>query len=131
MGDWKVDPACKYTTTDEWIRVEGGEAQIGISDYAQDKLSDIVFVELPAVGKTFGKGDTFGVVESVKAAADLKMPVAGEVIAANNALEDAPETLNQDPFGGGWIVRVKVSNPGELDSLMDATAYAAYCDERG
>lgn len=121
----------RYTKDDEWIQVEGDEGIIGITDYAQDALSDIVYVELPSEGEKLQEGDTFGVVESVKAASDLYMPVSGEIVAANDDLPDAPETLNSDPYGEGWLIRVKFSNPGELDSLMDSAAYSAYCDERG
>jgi glycine cleavage system H protein len=128
---WSVPENAKYLESDEWIRVEGGEAVIGITDYAQDKLSDVVFVELPDVGKTFAKGAVFGVVESVKAAADLKMPAGGEVVAVNDALVDTPETVNEDPFGAGWMVRIKLSDPAELDGLLDSAAYAKHSEERG
>jgi glycine cleavage system H protein len=120
----------KFTKSDEWVKLEGDEALIGITDYAQDLLSDLVFVELPEVGDTFDQGDTFGVVESVKAAADVNMPVGGEVVAVNSGLEDAPETINSDAFGEGWIIRIKPSDTSELDGLMDAEAYRAYCEER-
>ena len=120
-----------YTKDDEWIRVEGDEGVVGITDYAQDALSDIVYVELPAAGDSFSTGETFGVVESVKAASDLFMPVSGEIVAANEALPDNPEAVNSDPYGEGWMVRIKLADPGELASLMDADAYAAYCEERG
>ncbi|MBN2500236.1 MAG: glycine cleavage system protein GcvH [Anaerolineales bacterium] len=116
----------KYSEDDEWIRVEGDTGTVGITDYAQDSLSDIVYVELPAVGDSFDAGETFGVVESVKAAADLLMPVAGEIVGINSALEDSPELVNSDPFGEAWIVKIKLSNAGELDGLMDAAAYEAY-----
>jgi glycine cleavage system H protein len=131
MGDWKILDDYKYTETDDWIKVDGNEALVGITDYAQEQLSDIVFVELPEVGDSFGAGDTYGVVESVKAAADLKMPVGGEIVAVNEALEDAPETINEDAFEAGWIVRIKLADSSELDKLLDAAAYAAHCDERG
>lgn len=130
MSNWKTPADCKYTKTDEWIRPEGGEGVIGLTDYAQSQLSDLVFIELPKVGAKFEAGKTFGVVESVKAASDLSMPAGGEVIAVNSALESAPETMNSDSFGEGWIIRIKLANPAELDSLMDSTAYAAYCQER-
>lgn len=119
-----------YTKEDEWIKVEGDEGVVGLTDYAQDALSDIVYVELPDEGDEFSFGETFGVVESVKAAADLYMPAAGEVIAVNEDLPDAPEVLNTDPYGEGWMVRIKLSNPDELAELMDADAYTAYCEER-
>jgi glycine cleavage system H protein len=131
MGEWKTPDGYKYTETDDWIKLDGEEAQVGITDYAQDQLSDIVFVELPEVGDSFEAGEVYGVVESVKAAADLKLPVGGEIIAVNDALEDTPETINEDAFGAGWIARIKLADPSEPDKLMDAAAYAAYCDERG
>lgn len=120
-----------YTKEDEWIRIDGDEGVIGITDYAQDALSDIVYVELPSEGESFQVGDTFGVVESVKAASDLYMPVSGEVIATNEDLQDAPEILNSDPYGEGWMVKIKLADTSELDNLMDPEAYSAYCDERG
>jgi glycine cleavage system H protein len=120
-----------YTEDDEWIRVEDGEGVVGITDYAQDALSDIVYVELPEVGNSFEAGETFGVVESVKAASDLYMPVGGEVIGVNETLPDAPEVANTDPYDEGWMVRIKIGDPSELDKLMDAAAYSDYCDERG
>ena len=119
-----------YTEDDEWILVEGDIGTIGITDYAQDSLSDIVYIELPDVGETFGIGDTFGVVESVKAAADLYMPVSGEITAANEELPDQPEAINDDPYEQGWMIRVKLSDKSQLDKLMDAEAYTAYCAER-
>ncbi|MCB8945566.1 MAG: glycine cleavage system protein GcvH [Ardenticatenaceae bacterium] len=120
----------KYTKEDEWVRVEGDEATIGITDHAQDSLSDIVFLELPSEGDSFAAGDTFGVVESVKAAADLFMPVDGEVTAVNDTLIDAPETVNSDPYGEAWMVRIKLSNPSQLDELMDAAAYEEFLASR-
>ncbi len=120
-----------YTKEDEWIRVEGGEGVVGVTDYAQDALSDIVYVELPEEGDSFGTGETFGVVESVKAAADLYMPVSGEILAVNEDLPDAPETINSDPYGNGWMIKIKISDPSELEDLMDPAAYRDYCDERG
>lgn len=120
-----------YTKDDEWILVEGDEGTVGISDYAQNSLSDIVYLELPAEGDTFAAGENFGVVESVKAAAELLMPVAGEVISANEALIDNPELVNSDPYGEAWMVKIRISNPAGLKELMDAAAYRIYCDERG
>ena len=122
----KVDSTCKYDEEHEWIRVEGDEGVIGISDYAQDQLSDVVYVELPEVGDTFERGDILAVVESVKAASDVYMPVTGEVLEINDALEDAPELVNQDPYGEAWFVRVSIQDPTELDELMDAKAYKAF-----
>jgi glycine cleavage system H protein len=131
MSDWKILADLKYARSDEWIKVEGSEAVVGVSDYAQQALSDIVFVELPAVGATFAAGERFGTIESVKAASDLNMPVGGTVIAVNSSLEDAPERVNDDPYSAAWLIRIKPSNPGELGSLMDAGAYKKYCEERG
>jgi glycine cleavage system H protein len=131
MSNWKTPSDCKYTDTDEWVRLEGGEAAVGLTDYAQDKLSDIVYVEFPEVGESFDKGDEFGEVESVKASAPIKMPIGGKVVTINKGLEDAWEAVNQDPYGGGWIIQIKPSDTSELDDLMDAAAYAKYCDERG
>lgn len=125
----EIKPGALYTKEDEWIAVDGEEATVGITDYAQDSLSDIVYVELPTEGESFAMGDTFGVVESVKAAADLMMPVGGEVVAVNEELMDEPERINSDPYGS-WLVRIKIGDSGELDKLMDAAAYEAYCDER-
>ena len=116
---WSVPEDARYLESDEWIRVEGGEAVIGITDYAQDKLSDVVYVELPDVGKTFAQGAVFGVVESVKAASDLKMPAGGEVVAVNDGLGDTPESVNEDPYGAGWMIRIKLSDPSELEGLLD------------
>lgn len=120
-----------YTKDDEWILVDGDEGVVGITDYAQDALSDIVYVELPDEGDSFEMGETFGVVESVKAAADLYMPVSGEVTAVNEDLPDAPEVLNSDPYGEGWMIKITIADPSELDNLMDPAAYTTYCEERG
>jgi glycine cleavage system H protein len=124
--DSKVDPGVRYSKTHEWVRVEGGEAVIGISDYAQHKLSDIVFVELPAVGRELKAGAACMVVESVKAAEEVFAPVSGTVTARNEALGKTPEIVNSDPFGKGWMVRVKLASSAEVDALMDAAAYASY-----
>lgn len=120
----------KYTKEDEWVRVEGNTATVGIADYAQDALSDIVYLELPAEGDTFSAGETFGVVESVKAASDLFMPIDGTVVAANEDLIDTPEVVNSDPYGAAWMIKVEISDAGQLDDLMDAAAYQKYCEER-
>ncbi len=119
-----------YTSDDEWLRRDGDEAVIGITDYAQDALSDIVYVELPSAGDSFAQGATFGTVESVKAASDLLMPVSGEIVAVNDSLADTPEQLNSDPFGDAWLIRIAISDASELDGLMDATAYEAYIASR-
>ena len=126
----KIIDGLYYTNDDEWLRVEGGEATVGISDYAQNALSDIVYVDLPGVGETLHAGETFGVVESVKAAADLFAPVSGEVTAVNDTLPDKPEMVNSDPYGAAWMIRLRLSDKSELDGLMDAAAYQAYCDSR-
>lgn len=126
----KIVAGLLYTKEDEWVKVEGDEATVGVSDHAQDALSDIVYLELPDVGDSFEIGDTFGVVESVKAAADLYMPISGEVTAVNEDLIDAPETVNSDPYGAAWMVKVKLSNPAELDDLMDSDVYTTYLAER-
>ncbi|HJW84577.1 MAG TPA: glycine cleavage system protein GcvH [Anaerolineae bacterium] len=121
----------KYTRSDEWLRVKDGEGEIGITDYAQSHLSDIVYVELPDVGKDVKTGEGCGAIESVKAAADINAPASGTVVAVNESLPDSPELVNQDPYGKAWIARIKLSNPGELNDLMDAAAYEKYCEERG
>jgi glycine cleavage system H protein len=130
MGEWKTPNDLKYAESDEWIRVGGDEAVIGITDYAQDQLSDLVYIELPEVGDAFGRGDAFGVVESVKASADVYMPIGGEVVAVNEALEDEPELINSDAYGAGWLVRIKPDDLSQLGSLLDAAAYAKHCEER-
>ena len=115
----------RYSKEHEWVRVDDDTATIGITSFAADELGDIVFVELPEVGSTMSQFGTFGVVESVKAVSDLYAPVSGEVVEINEALRDAPELLNSDAFGSGWIARVRLADAGELDALMDAEAYAA------
>jgi len=130
MADWKTPENAKYTENDEWIIVDGDTAKIGLTDYAQDQLSDIVFVDLPDVGDKISKGEAFATVESVKAASDVYAPVSGEIIAVNTALDDAPETINSDPFGAGWIIEIKLDNAAELNDLLDAAAYAKHCAAR-
>lgn len=125
----KFDPTCRYMESHEWVRVKGDEGVIGISDYAQSELNDVVYVELPEVGDALKKGEEFGTVESVKAASEMYSPVSGEVIAVNGELEDAPELVNQDPFGVGWMIRVRLMAPGELEELLDAEAYRATVEE--
>ncbi|MGB2962960.1 MAG: glycine cleavage system protein GcvH [Anaerolineales bacterium] len=120
----KAPAELKYTKNDEWVRVVGDVAVMGITDYAQDQLSDIVFVEIVAFeGDELGQGETCAVVESVKAAADVYMPVSGEVTAINEKLMDSPELINEDPFGDAWLVKIKMTDPSELDGLFDAEAY--------
>ncbi len=120
----------RYSKEDEWVSVDGEVATIGITDYAQDALSDIVYLELPDAGESYEIGDVFGVVESVKAASDLYMPASGELVEANEDIIDEPELINSDPYEAGWMVKIKLSDLSQLDDLMDAEAYAAYCDER-
>ena len=121
----------KYAKTDEWVKVEGNEALIGISDYAQEQLSDVVYVELTVEeDDQVAKGDAVATVESVKAAADVNFPVSGKIVAVNEALADNPEVLNSDPYGAGWLVKMTLDDPSELDALMDADAYEAYNQER-
>ncbi|MBC2596116.1 glycine cleavage system protein GcvH [Ruficoccus amylovorans] len=116
----------KYTEDHEWILVqEDGTALIGITDHAQESLGDITFVDLPQAGDSFAQGETFGAVESVKAASDLYMPVSGEIIESNPDLDAAPESVNNDPYGAAWMIKVKVSDPSELDKLLNAAAYEA------
>ena len=113
----------RYTKDHEWIRVEGDEAVVGITQFAADQLGDIVFVELPDVGRSLDQHATFGVVESVKAVSDLFAPVAGEVAQANGDLAGTPEVVNSDPYGTGWMIRVKLADPSQVDGLLDAAAY--------
>jgi glycine cleavage system H protein len=121
----------KYTENDEWIRLDGDIATVGISDYAQDQLSDVVYFEVTAdAGATVNKGEVFAVVESVKAASDVFMPVSGELIEANGALAEHPEWVNADPYDKAWMAKVKVSDPSQVDAMMDAAAYLKHCGGR-
>ncbi|MEA3396810.1 MAG: glycine cleavage system protein GcvH [Chloroflexota bacterium] len=120
----KIDPNARYAKSHEWARKEGDLFVIGISDYAQSTLSDIVYVELPEVEDEVISGEQFGVVESVKAAADIFSPLSGEIVAINEALEDAPEVLNSDAFGDGWLIKIKASDETEWDALMTPENYA-------
>ena len=115
----------RYTSEHEWIRVEGDEAYVGITDYAQSELGEIVFVDVPTLGETVGQGEVFGSIEAVKTVSDLNMPVTGEVLEINGALDAQPELVNNDPYGKGWIIRIAVKDASELDKLMDAAAYQA------
>ncbi|MCP5108046.1 MAG: glycine cleavage system protein GcvH [bacterium] len=116
----------KYTKEHEWVGVEGDVAAIGISDYAQKELGDVVYVELPTVGDTVDQDDACSNIESVKAVSDIYSPFTGEIVEANELLEDAPETINKDPYGDGWIFKIKMADPGQLDDLMDFAAYEEY-----
>ena len=113
----------KYTKDHEWIKIEGDIATVGITDYAQGELGDIVYVEVETLDETLEKDVVFGTVEAVKTVSDLFMPVSGEVVAFNETLEDTPETVNEDPYGAGWMIKVKLSDPGSIENLLDATAY--------
>lgn len=115
----------KYTKEHEWIRVEGDIAYVGITDYAQSELGEIVFVDIDTVGETIAQGEVFGSVEAVKTVSDLNMPASGEVLEINEALNDAPEKVNNDPYGEGWMIKIRLTDPSELDTLMDAAAYQA------
>ncbi len=120
----------RYTKEHEWVKNEGAAAAVGITDYAQHELGDVVYVELPKVGAKLEAGKSFGTVESVKAVSEIYSPVSGEVTAVNDALGSSPEKINQDPHGGAWLIKVKLANPGELDGLMDAAAYQQYIREK-
>ncbi len=120
----------RYSKTDEWVRVEGDIATIGITDYAQSELGDIVYVELPEPGRVLQAEEMFGTVESVKAVADLYAPVAGEVVETNPAVTERYELLNEDPYGEGWLIKVQMTDPAEVESLLTAEQYAAYIEER-
>lgn len=120
----------RYAESHEWVsQEEEGVVKVGISDHAQEQLGDLVFVELPEEGATFSRGDASAVVESVKAASDIYSPVSGEVVVVNDALDDSPEIVNNDPYGDGWLFSIRLDNPAELDELMDAEAYKESIDE--
>ena len=115
----------KYTSEHEWIRIEGDEAYVGITDYAQDQLGDIVFIDIPCEGETLEAGEVFGTIEVVKTVSDLFLPVAGEVLEQNEALADNPELVNKDPYGEGWLIKIKPNNVADIEGLLDAEAYQA------
>jgi glycine cleavage system H protein len=119
----------KYTKDHEWISVEGGTGTVGITDYAQDQLGDIVYVELPSIGQEVQQGKEMGSIESVKAVADLYSPISGEVSEVNEALQETPENLNKDPYGEGWIVKLKIAKADEISSLMDYESYTKFVEE--
>ena len=123
INDLNLPENVRYTEDHEWAGPEGDTLKIGVSDYAQDQLGDIVFVELPQVGDTFGKGEEFGTVESVKAVSELYMPVGGEVVSLNTELADTPELVNTDPYQDGWMIEIRPDNPEEIDELMTSEAY--------
>ncbi len=116
----------KFSKDHEWVKIEGDVALIGVSDYAQKEMGDVVYIELPEVGSTFTKGDACSNIESVKAVNDIFTPVSGEVVEINESLEDTPENVNQDPYGKGWIFKIKLSNTSELEELLDSTGYDEY-----
>ena len=126
MSDTPVE--LRYALSHEWARNEDGLVTVGISDFAQESLGDVVFVELPEVGQLAAAGEEIGVVESVKAAADIYAPVSGTVVAVNENLEDAPELVNQDPYGDGWFYRLEATDEAEVEELLDAAAYREHCD---
>lgn len=130
MADLKFPEDLKYTESDEWVRVTGDTATIGISDYAQDALNDLVYAEFKDVGDTIEAGESFGEVESVKAASEVYLPIGGEIIEVNDALEGEPEIINDDPYGEGWMVKIRVTDDSNLANLMDAAAYKTYCESR-
>ncbi len=119
----------KYTEEHEWLKVEGDVALVGITDFAQGELGDIVYVEVETIGETLDKGEVFGTVEAVKTVSDIYMPVGGEVIEKNEKLDDAPELINQDPYGEGWIIKIKITNPDEINDLLDAEGYKAIIEK--
>ncbi len=116
----------KYTKDHEWLKIEGGEAYCGVTDYAQNELGDIVFIECETVGETLKQEETFGTIEAVKTVSDMFMPVSGEIVEFNKELEATPELVNKDPYGKGWIVKIKMTNQAEAGELLDATAYKAH-----
>ena len=126
---YKFDATVRYAQSHDWARLEGDLVVCGISDYAQHALSDVVFIELPSVGDTVAQGDIYSTVESVKAAEQVYAPVSGEIVAVNDDLEANPELINDDPYGAAWIIKVKPSDAGELDALMDAAAYESLLAE--
>jgi len=130
MSNLNFPEDLKYAKSDEWVRIEGDIAILGISDYAQDALNDLVYVEFKEVGDSLDAGDSFGEVESVKASSELYSPIAGEIIEVNNSLEDEPEIVNGDPYGEGWMIKIRVSDNAGLAELMDSEAYKAYNETR-
>jgi glycine cleavage system H protein len=130
LADYEIPDELYYTTEDEWVRREGSRVTVGITDYAQQQLGDIVFVELPRVGTSVNKGDSCGVIESVKAVSDLYAPISGEVVEVNEELADSPEILNEDCYGEGWMLVLEPSDPEELSELLRAEAYLKHVEER-
>lgn len=127
----KIIDTLKYTPNHEWLKVEGEEALVGVTDFAQSQLGDIVFVEVETVGELIGKGESFGTIEAVKTVEDIYLPVSGEILEFNEALSANPELINKEPYEGGWVVRIKMTNPAEIEALLDAAAYEAHVAESG
>ncbi|RIL05647.1 MAG: glycine cleavage system protein GcvH [Proteobacteria bacterium] len=130
MADYEIPNDLRYTREDEWCRVEGSRVVVGVTDYAQQQLGDIVFVELPAVGSTVERGEPFGVIESVKAVSDLYAPISGEVVEVNGDLADHPEHVNEDCYTDGWMITIEPSDPDEVGTLLDAKTYRTHVEER-
>lgn len=130
MADYEIPEGLLFSREDEWVRIDGDRALVGITDYAQQQLGDVVFVELPARRATVEKGEPFGVIESVKAVSDLYAPVTGEVVDVNVDLADHPEIVNEDCYGDAWMISIEIENPSELEELLDAAGYTAYVSER-
>lgn len=130
MADVEIPNELRYTKEDEWCRVEGTRVVVGVTDYAQQQLGDIVFVEVPAVGAAVERGEPFGVIESVKAVSDLYAPVSGDVVEVNTGLADHPELVNEDCYGDGWMIAIEASDPAELESLLAAAQYRKHVEER-
>ena len=130
MADCDIPEDLRYSIEDEWVRDEGERAVVGVTDYAQEQLGDIVFIELPELRTTVTKGAAFGVIESVKAVSELYAPISGEVVAINGDLEDQPEVVNEECYAAGWIIAIAVADRADLDSLLDAAAYRRHVEER-
>jgi glycine cleavage system H protein len=130
VADYDIPKDLRYSREDEWLRREGDRVTVGVTDYAQQQLGDIVFVELPEVGSEVEHGAAFGVIESVKAVSDLFAPLTGRVLAVNSELEEHPESVNEDCYGDGWMIAISVANPDEVDALLDASAYLKHIEER-
>ena len=130
MAKYDTPKDLRYSEADEWVRIEGKRGTTGITDYAQQQLGDIVYVELPDVGQTVERGEPFGVIESVKAVSDLYAPVSGEVVEVNEALAEQPEAINEDCYGDGWMIVIELDNEASFESLLDADAYAKHVEER-
>jgi glycine cleavage system H protein len=131
VSEYSIPEDCRYSEKDEWVRSDGDHALIGVTDYAQHQLGDIVFVELPDIGSKVDAGESFGVIESVKAVSELYAPISGAVVAINEALEEAPESVNEDCYGDGWLISIEPSGESEMSELLDAEGYAKFLAERG